>query len=162
MEYQNAAFVLGTKANGKEKLMQVTDGEDKGRYRRESVDCQVDAKGKFSQSLELTVNAAGRVNGLAYVGLTPQETGAFSCLIDADRANGESEWTDRNGETVVAFKGGGEDDEPNRIRIRSAKGRYTVDFEVKMSDFCGQSSVSATQIVLQSGKKTCKSVEVTD
>lgn len=90
LEYQNAAFVLSTKANGKERLTQVTEGEDKGRYRRESVACQADAKGKFRQSLELTVNAAGRVNGLAYVELTPQDTGAFSSSIDADRADGES------------------------------------------------------------------------
>lgn len=162
LEYRNAAFVLSTEANGQERLTQVTEGEDKGRYRRESVACRADAKGKFSQSLELTINAAGRVNALAYIGLTPQDTGAFSCSIDADRADGESVWTDENGETVVAFQGDGEDDEPNRIRIRSAKGLYTVDFEVKVSGFCGQSSVSATQIVLQSGEKTCKSVEVTD
>lgn len=162
VDYKNAGFVLTTKQNGTEKLIEVTLGEDKGRYRREAFSCRIDAKGKFAQSLDLTVNAAGRVNALGYVGMTPQETGAFSCSIDADRGDGDTTWADKNGETVVAFKGDGKDDEPNRITIHSEKGLYTVDLEVRVSDFCGQSSVSATQIKLQVGEATCKSAELTD
>ena len=162
LDYKDHSFLLTTKAAGTEKLTEVDRGADKGRYRRETVVCRIEAKGKFAQSLDLTVNVAGRVNALGYVGMTPQETGALSCSIDADRADGETTWTDNNGETVIAFKGDGKDGEPNRITIRSQMGLYTVDFEVRASDFCGQSSVTATQIKLQAGDAICKSVELTD
>jgi len=162
VDYKNASFFLTTKASGTEKLTEVTRGADKGLYRREAVACQIDAKGKFAQYLDLTVNAAGRVNALGYVGLTPQETGALSCSIDADRADGETRWTDKHGEIVIAFKDDGKDDEPNRVTIRSQNGLYTVDFELRVSHFCGQSSVSATQIKLQAGEATCKSAKLTD
>lgn len=162
LDYKDNSFFLTTERNGTERFTEVTQGQDKGRYLRETVSCEIKAKGHFDQVLDLSVNTAGRINAVGYLGITPQESGAFSCSIDADRSDGETTWTEENGETVVAFKGDGEDDELNRIFIRSEKGLYTVDFAVKVADFCGQSSVSATQIQLQSGEKICKSAELRD
>jgi hypothetical protein len=170
-DFRDGALYISTQFKGERRLTQVEVGEDRGKFHPERVSCEWGPPAGIRHHFDLSLGTDGRVIGVGYVGFTPQQNGAVtSCSIDADRDDPETRWSSDASETRIELLAAGVDHAPDgeaesddsRIRIRSESGRYTVTFEMNVSDFCGHSSVHARSITLDPRNQVCESVESPD
>lgn len=163
LTFRDAAFFISTESKGEQRLVEVESGEGAGAFQVEKASCRWEPATGLTQVMQLALNTQGRVNGLVYVGLTPQQNGTItSCSLVVDRDDGATRWTDDEEETLIDLEAEGPAGAVGRVRIRLDRGRYTVDFDLVPSRFCGQSSVHARSITLDPRTPDCELVMLAD
>lgn len=168
LDWQDGGFLVTTSTDGKRRLLAGSaDSAEPGAFAQEALTCTDESDNGPSQDVTLAIDTHGDVSKLSYLASTPAVDGtSLSCSVDANRDDGNTQWsTTASGTQVITWadgeagtEGSGEV-EPSRVSIVRKGDLYTLDVQVQHAMFCGQSSELASRIVLKRGLKTCVKVE---
>lgn len=121
--------------------------------------CQSKDKARGEQSLTLALDSAGRLSRIGYFSVMPE---GMSCSVDASRSgeNPQTATTWQDAPHQATIRWGKEAPDASTLVVTSHDGRYTVDTrELRLSEFCGQSTEIVQSITLQPGVAQCQDVQ---
>lgn len=124
--------------------------------------CESKDKSRGEQSLTLALDSAGRLSRIGYFSVMPE---GMSCSVDASRSGEDPQtattWQDAPHQATIRW--GDEAPDASRVVVTGKDGRFAVDMsEVRLSEFCGQSTEIVQSITLQPGVAQCQDLQWPD
>ena len=121
--------------------------------------CEGKDQARGEQSLTLALDSAGRLSRIGYFSVVPE---GMSCSVDASRSGEDPQtattWQDAPHQASIRW--GEEAPDASTLVVTSRDGRYTVDTrELRLSEFCGQSTEIVQSITLQPGTAECQALQ---
>lgn len=163
LSWKDGAFIVQTVPEGTLRLVAATGkAATPGTFVQESLSCDSGDELPTRHSITLGVDVDGRPTSFSYLAASPVPDGtSLICPIDAERGISDAEWTDGPPGTVtIAMDPSAEPTDdgptPDQVVIVREGERYTISFDVLISNYCGQSSAIARQLVLTKGSPSCK------
>lgn len=124
--------------------------------------CESRDQARGEQSLSLQLDSAGRLSRIGYFSVVPE---GMSCSVDARRSGDDPQtattWQDAPHQATIRW--GEEAPDASTLVITRRDGRYTVDTrELRLSEFCGQSTEIVQSITLRPGAAQCQDLQWPD